>query len=147
RKLPIIAVTASAGVREREKCVNAGMNDFLLKPFRQEELSGKIASWLSDATPAADDSSGATSVTMKDVASRLDQMEEDYGKEMVQKIIRMFIPDAEVRIEKIDQAIRQEDSRALEEAAHGLKSGAANIGATEMARLSEELETRGEIGS
>src|SRR5262249_59832927 len=74
-------------------------------------------------------------------------MEEDYGKEMVQKIIRMFIPDAEVRIEKIDQAIRQEDSRALEEAAHGLKSGAANIGATEMARLSEELETRGEIGS
>jgi HPt (histidine-containing phosphotransfer) domain-containing protein len=58
----------------------------------------------------------------------------------------MFIPDATARIAKIDQAIKQEDFRALEEAAHGLKSGAANIGAKEMSQLCQQLETQGELG-
>jgi len=89
---------------------------------------------------------GETSVILEDVANRLELLEEDYGKDIVVKIVETFIPDAEVRIERIDRAIRQEDSRALEEAAHGLKSGAANIGATEMARLCGQLETQGELG-
>jgi len=66
--------------------------------------------------------------------------------EIVLKIIKMFIPDAEARIAQIDRAIKQEDFRALEQAAHGLKGGAANIGATEMSRLCEQLETQGELG-
>jgi HPt (histidine-containing phosphotransfer) domain-containing protein len=58
----------------------------------------------------------------------------------------MFIPDAEARIAKIDQALKEGDFRALEEAAHGLKSGAANIGAKEMSQLCAQLETQGELG-
>ena len=46
--------------------------------------------------------------------------------------------------ERIDHAIREHDFKELEEAAHGLKSGAANIGANELSRLSAELETLGE---
>jgi HPt (histidine-containing phosphotransfer) domain-containing protein len=86
------------------------------------------------------------SETTDDVANGLKQLEEDYGKEMVLKIVQMFIPDAEVRIEQIDRAIKQEDFKALEESAHGLKSGAANIGAMEMTQLCEQLETQGELG-
>ena len=86
------------------------------------------------------------SKTADDVANGLKQLEEDYGKEMVLKIVGMFIPDAEARIAQIDQAIKQEDFRALEEAAHGLKSGAANIGAKEMSQLCQQLETQGELG-
>jgi HPt (histidine-containing phosphotransfer) domain-containing protein len=52
-----------------------------------------------------------------------------------------------VRIGKIERAVAQQDFQTLEEAAHGLKSGAANLGAKEMARLCEELETRGETRS
>lgn len=150
RLIPIIAVTASAAAGEREKCLRAGMNDFLLKPFRQEKLSGKILSWLSVAPQLLANSNSShgerTSGIMLDVTNRLEELEEDYGKEMVLKIVRMFIPDAEVRITKIDRAIKQEDFRALEESAHGLKSGAANIGATEMSQLCQQLETQGELG-
>ena len=147
-QIPIIAVTASGGAGERDKCLQAGMDDFLLKPFRKEELSEKIAKWLPSA-PLSEEVAklgGVLSDTANDVAKGLKQLEEDYGKEMVVKIVEMFIPDANARIAKIDQAIKQEDFGALEEAAHGLKSGAANIGAKEMAQLCQQLETQGELG-
>src|SRR5204862_4323013 len=128
---PIIAVTASASAGEREKCLRAGMNDFLLKPFRKGELSGKILSWLTDASPQGvnrKNSAGESPLSlMHDVTNRLRELEEDFDEEMVLKVIKMFIPDAEARIAQIDRAIKQEDFRALEQAAHGLKSGAANI--------------------
>jgi PAS domain S-box-containing protein len=147
--IPIIAVTASGGSGERDKCLQAGMDDFLLKPFHNEELSRKIASWLPEATRAVDCKSPLgerRSGIISDVTSRLTELEEDYGKEMVLKIIGMFIPDAEGRLAQIDRAIKNDDFHALEQAAHGLKSGAANIGATEMSQLCERLETQGEIG-
>jgi HPt (histidine-containing phosphotransfer) domain-containing protein len=81
------------------------------------------------------------------VTGRLKQLEEDYGKLMVLKIVEMFIPDAEARVERIGRAIKQEDFHGLEEAAHGLKSGAANLGAREMSQLCEQLEMQGELGS
>jgi len=147
-QIPIIAVTASGGSGERDKCLQAGMDDFLLKPFRKEELADKITKWLPSASPSepAGKLSGALSETANDVRSGLKQLEEDYGEDMATKIVGMFIPDAEARIAKIDQAIKQEDFRALEEAAHGLKSGAANIGAKEMSQLCEQLEAQGELG-
>jgi len=148
-RIPIIAVTASGGSGERDKCLQAGMDDFLLKPFRKEELSDTITKWLPSAlrTEQPGKSSGTTSETADDVGNGLKQLEEDYGEEMVLNVIQIFIPDAEARIAQIDQAITQEDFRALEESAHGLKGGAANIGATEMAKLCEQLETQGELGS
>ena len=63
------------------------------------------------------------------------------------KIVGIFIPDAEERLARIDEALKQRDFKELEEAAHGLKSGAANVGAGEMARICEELETRAELRS
>jgi HPt (histidine-containing phosphotransfer) domain-containing protein len=59
----------------------------------------------------------------------------------------MFIPDAEARLKRIDLAIKEHDFKELEEAAHGLKSGAANVGATDMAQLCQQLETQGERNS
>jgi HPt (histidine-containing phosphotransfer) domain-containing protein len=146
--IPIIAVTASGGAGERDKCLQAGMDDFLLKPFRKEELSEKITKWLPSASPSkpAGKSSRVPSETTNDVRSGLKQLEEDYGKEMVMKIVEMFIPDAEARLAKIAEAIEQQDFKALEEAAHALKSGAANIGAREMSQFCERLETQAELG-
>jgi len=145
RRVPIIAVTASGTSGEREKCLESGMDDFLLKPFRKEELSVKIEKWIAETWPQTE-SSGDPAVTNQ-VAIGLRQLEEDYGREMVSKIVQMFIPDAERLMDQIEVAVKRNDFKSLEEAAHRLKSGAANLGATEMAKLSAELETRGETSS
>jgi len=150
QKTRIIAVTASASSGEKEKCLQAGMDDFLAKPFQQKELAAKIANWLSPDARGADSGGPPGQVSapaVNDVTTGLKQLEDDYGKEMVLKIVKMFTPDAESRIERISGAISNADFKALEEAAHGLKSGAANIGAKEMARLAEQLERQGEEGS
>ena len=92
--IPIIAVTASGGSGERDKCLQAGMDDFLLKPFRKEELTDKITKWLPSASQSeqAGKSSGELSETADDVANGLKQLEEDYGKEMVLKIVGCSSP-------------------------------------------------------
>ena len=141
RLVPIIAVTASGTRGEREKCLETGMDDFLLKPFRKEELSVKIEKWIAGtSSQAPSDGASVASLGLK-------QLEEDYGKEIVAKIVRMFIPDAERLIGQIAEAIKFHDCKSLEASAHRLKSSAANIGATEMSRLSAELESFGESES
>jgi HPt (histidine-containing phosphotransfer) domain-containing protein len=127
------------------------MDDYLTKPFRKQDLSAKIESWLS-RTPAATD----THITPREdplitrtseLAEGLKQFEDDYGKEMALKIVGMFVPDAEARMARIERAVKQHDFRELEEAAHGLKSGCANVGAKQMAQLCAQLETCGEVKS
>jgi len=151
QQVPIIAITASATADEKEKCLQAGMDDFLAKPFQQQELTVKIADWLSPDARVANRGgpprAQVSAPAANDVITGLKQLEDDYGKEMVLKIVKMFTPDADSRIERIRGAISEADFKALEEAAHGLKSGAANIGAKEMARLAEQLENRGEQGA
>ena len=143
RAIPIIGVTASAAAGEREKCLRAGMNDFLLKPFQQEGLIEKIVSWIPGTSHLPP--TNRSSSVIQDLTTRLKELEEDYGKEMVVKVIGMFMTDAETGITNIDRAIKQRAFRELEESAHCLKGGSASIGATEMAQLCQELETQGEL--
>lgn len=84
----------------------AGMDDFLLKPFRKEELSEKLSKWLPSAAPAepVGKSTSALSEITNEVRSGLKQLDEHYGTEMVTKIVEMFIPQAEAHIARIDQA-------------------------------------------
>src|SRR5262249_33309449 len=51
QQTPIIAVTASVTSGEKEKCLQAGMDDFLAKPFHQQDLAAKISHWLSQQSP------------------------------------------------------------------------------------------------
>ncbi|HEX3142448.1 MAG TPA: response regulator [Pyrinomonadaceae bacterium] len=147
-RLPIIAVTASVADGEMEKCLQAGMDDYLRKPFRKEDLAAKIQRWLSGTARATDNHNlpGGDAFThhTSELAQGLSQLEDDYGKEMALKIVEMFLPDAEARIERIARAVEQQDFKELEEASHALKSGAANVGANQISQLCEELEACGE---
>ena len=121
------------------------MNDILLKPFHKEELAAKLSSWLSKPAPVSE--TEAHSDRSNEVTKGLKQLEQDYGKEVVDRIVAMFIPDAEARLRKIDQAIKQREFKELAAAAHSLQGGARNIGALAMGDLCEQVENQGERGT
>jgi len=128
---PVISCYQGEYSRQAEVRINGLMNN-------EEERSGTESEHLERTAVVVEDDQ---------IMVKLLQLEEDYGEEMVLNVIQMFIPDAEARIANIDRAIKEKDFRALEESAHGLKGGAANIGATEIATLCEQLETQGELGT
>jgi CheY-like chemotaxis protein len=126
-RLPIIALTAHTFGGERERCLAAGMDDFVAKPVRAEALAAALERHIEP--PAID-----TTRLLDAVGS----------KELVAQIVDLFLAQAATHIETIERAIAANDTDALTRTAHTLKGSAATVGATAVARAAAELE-RGDL--
>ena len=154
---PIIALTASVLEEDRQRCLNAGMQGFLPKPLRIDELSSVLLSLIvstpdttfsttPDTAPDALTHS-ATLVAPQTLPSTIDwtQLEQfkafdDADLTMTHGVIALFIADAPARMQAIREALSQDDSQALSLAAHALKGAAANVGAKNVADACNNLE-------
>ena len=156
--VPIIAVTANAMQGDRDKCLQAGMDDYLSKPIRPEDLARVLAKWLpphfSD-TVSYDTSAhqslappqAARSVPPPTVNTRILQDIEDLGgREFLQTMIQKFVEDALACVTLMEQAIDGHDPAQLQDAAHGLKGIARNMGADALSELAMQLETACQAG-
>jgi two-component system, sensor histidine kinase and response regulator len=129
--LPIIALTSHSFDGERDRCRAAGMDDFLSKPVRADQLAATLERFTGRVLNVA----------------TLDSLREAVGgDERLGRILEVFISQAETHIETIAHAIALGDAPAVARAAHTLKGGAAAIGACGMAELARELERMGERG-
>ena len=159
KHIPIIAVTANALEGARERCLAAGMDDYLTKPFKQEQLRAVIERFLSpEATAEPSRSVGfdifdkmppsekvvSRDVLISGVTERLAELEPDLGEEMVVMIIDLFKEDAVLRLEGMRAAFKQGNYHELEKQAHSLKGASSNIGANHLAELCEQIETQSE---
>ncbi len=148
KDIPIIAITASVMESDKAKCLAVGMNDYLSKPFKQDELEKIIKKWVSDETNSnAPKSIGngfskisETSKYSKGIKSHLEKLDADVGKEMVEMIISLFIEDSEFRIQDIKEFLAEKDYVNIASEAHNLKAGCDNIGADYIINLCLELE-------
>lgn len=168
--VPIIAVTALAVIGDEERCRQAGMDDYLSKPFGSPELWRILDRWLSpaarieaDTTPPINNPIVPSAPEAEVVESLPDQpqpfasadcvlihkkLEEiamlggggDEGEAFVEKIISLFLTDTDASIHVIDQALIDQDGQAASAAAHKIKSAAANIGAMSLSFHAKEIE-------
>jgi CheY-like chemotaxis protein/HPt (histidine-containing phosphotransfer) domain-containing protein len=157
--VPIIAVTASAGSDASRLCFDAGMDDFLAKPFSVASLRRKVMHWLFVGNQAAEHAtltlSGVRSrpargkrSSSNDVLdmSRLDELSREAGSlKIVEDLSNIFVEDLARRIELIREAVRTRDERAFGALAHSIKGACSNFGAMRMAGLGEELERRSRV--
>ncbi|MDA0181263.1 response regulator [Solirubrobacter phytolaccae] len=129
RHTPIIAMTAHAMEGARERCIEAGMDDYLSKPLRPEALDEVLGQWLERPAPAVMDRAFLASLA-KDVG----------GEDVVAEIVDLFLSDIDARVDGLREATADGDFGTVRGAAHQLKGSAANIGAVAVANAAAEVE-------
>jgi len=154
-RIPIIAVTANAMQGEREKCLAAGMDDYLAKPFKKENLAAVVRQWLNQpnesengneivavesfSMPKNQNDSIATSIV-----ARITEFREELGEEVTDMLISLFIEETPPRVAALHSIVGEKDFRKIEFEAHGLKGMFGNMGALQAADLCEKLESEAE---
>jgi two-component system sensor histidine kinase/response regulator len=144
RHMTIVAMTAHAMKGDRERCLAAGMDDYLSKPLRPAALDAVLERWLgTEPAPvaAAADPAATASDALVDEA-RMRVFRDDYP-EIVDQLVELFVDSTPPLIAELGSGAREGDDEAVRRAAHKLRGSCQNIGASRMATLAGGLETSG----
>lgn len=151
----IIAVTANALAGDMEKCIAAGMDDYLHKPFKGEQLNTALARVLQQGdepvledpainmlTPDEIDTSDLPlDVIDESVLESLAALPQSGDQGLVNQVIQTYIKSSMDLMTQLGEAIDRSDSECIRAAAHSLKSSSANVGAIRLADLFASVET------
>ena len=138
---PIIAMTAHASHDHRQRCLEAGMSDFITKPILFDELLATVKKWVKvTAMPVVAPTAGASVPTSEeiDVRTALARMNGNTG--LLKKLLVMF-PNAHAHSDaEIRTALASGDSKTSSRIAHSVAGAAGNIAATRLHALGHSLE-------
>ena len=160
-RLPIIAMTANAVAGDRDKCLEAGMDDYLMKPYTAEQLRQKLLRWL----PLDADKPSNTGTAMAETAlvaannptvnvtginrqflEQFRELDSSGSLRIIKEIMQVFLDTAEDTVRQIERAAVAQDAAGFCRGAHSLKSSSANVGAKTLSEMSRHLEALGRAG-
>jgi two-component system, sensor histidine kinase and response regulator len=143
-RMPIIAMTASAMQGDRERCLEAGMDDYIAKPLRPDELDAVLERWLGGAAHPGNGESAAGIGARNGLidAGRIRRFKVDYP-EIAERLVALFADATPPLLEQLSNAVHASDDAAVHRLAHKLKGSCENVGATRMAKLCRSLEEPG----
>jgi signal transduction histidine kinase/CheY-like chemotaxis protein len=148
RHTPIIAMTASALKGDRERCLAAGMDDYLAKPFSPEDLARVMRRW-TGAEASLEVAGAASQAPRPPAAGSIDRgVVEDLrelGPEFLRDSLRLFLSGTPARLQALAEAAERGDQAGVRSGAHGLRGSCAIVGARRMMELCAELERRAEL--
>lgn len=151
--IPIIAMTASAMAGDREKCLEAGMNDYVTKPVIPKVLAGTLALWLVPlAGPIPPESQGnkTTSLRIRNQKEAEEVFNEKMllgrlmgDRELAYIVLHVFLEDMPKKINRLKEIIGTGNSAMIQGHAHSIKGAAGNVEAQRIVSAAFELEDIG----
>jgi CheY-like chemotaxis protein/HPt (histidine-containing phosphotransfer) domain-containing protein len=150
-ELPIIAMTANAMASDREKCLNAGMNDHLAKPIDPDRFFAALLKWI----PARESTAEPMDIELPSVASSREMFTDNLpgidievgikrvggNHALYQKLLLDFYQDHQKDGQSIQKALSKEDVNLAQRIAHTIKGVSGYIGAAELQKDAEKLES------
>ena len=153
-RIPIIALTADVQKGIIEQCTNAGMNEYISKPFSQKQLQDILEKWLplkqeSETSFEKPPSTDSPRKIYKINANALDNLRQHTtasGENLLNKAVTLFLDSAPKEIDKLQKAFEQLDCNTLSGIAHSFKSSCANLGLQSLADCAASIEARSKQG-
>ncbi len=159
--LPIIALTAHAMTGDRDRCLAAGMDDYVSKPFTEAQLQMVIARWLAPRSTVAQDTPALTEVLPESPAAsihretsaaspldpvtlnRLRDLGERRGQDVFGTVVQMYLDQTPNLLALLQDAVARCDADEVCQVAHAFKANSGHVGALALVTLCQELENQG----
>ncbi len=166
-KVVIIAMTANALKEDRDRCIACGMDDYLSKPIRKENLAQKLAEWetrifASDTVSSLESTTQTTQAIAVTETKSINSLEEatinssqqlidweyidsigDGSEEFTQELMLAFFESISQSLAQLEKAIVNRNAREIELAAHSIKGSSGNMGVSSIAAIAHEIEKLG----
>jgi len=152
-RLPVIAMTASAMQGDREKCLEAGMNDYITKPVTPQALADVLQKWLPKSGTRRDGNANGRSnlpaavesASIFDVTGLLGRLMGD--KQLAVRILDSFLEDMPRQLLSLSKFVEAGSAQDIENQAHRIKGASASVGGTGMQAVALEMEMAGRSGT
>jgi signal transduction histidine kinase/CheY-like chemotaxis protein/HPt (histidine-containing phosphotransfer) domain-containing protein len=153
RRTPIVALTGDVTEGARERCLAVGMDDYLAKPFKLDQIKAMLTTWLSPSAHAVKREHLALVPALSPyepidykILDSLGQLQREGRPDIVQEMIHLFFKAAGDLLKDLKEGAASRDAALLHQASHALRSASANVGAVILSSRCKELEAMAQSG-